>query len=424
MRQVHEMHLRWLLTGAIALHVLDDSFIQPQPGTSAGDHLAGGIVPVAALAAAAAVLPRVRAGLRGALTLLIGFSGVMVGSEAAYFTATGHASGDDWTGLLALLAGVAMLVLGTRDLWRSRRRGGSPARRHGRRLAVLAGSLLVVYLVLFQFALGYGTTHIASPEVPEVDLGRPFQDVTVPSADGVELSGWYVPSRNRAAVVIVAMGRTSPGPHARMLAGRGYGVLVIDPRGWGRSHGDPNAFGWAGSKDVRGAVDWLAARPEVDPSRVGGLGLSVGGEMMIQAAAETDALAAVVSEGAGERSLREFMSAASGPDWLALPQYAALTSSVALFGNDTPPPGLEDLAGRVEQPMLLVYGERGQHFERVLNPEYAAAAGDSATLWEVPGSGHMGGLDAQPGRYEDRVVAFLDEALRVAAPRVAETAPG
>ena len=122
-----------------------------------------------------------------------------------------------------------MLVIGARDLWRSRRRGGSALRRNGRRLAVLGGSVLVAWLVLFQFAFGYGTTHIASPEVPEVDLGRPFQDVTVPSADGVELSGWYVPSRNRAAVVIIAMGRTSPGPHARMLARNGYGVLVDRP---------------------------------------------------------------------------------------------------------------------------------------------------------------------------------------------------
>ena len=126
---------------------------------------------------------------------------------------------------------------------------------------------------------------------------------------------------------------------------------------------------------------------------------------------DRDALAAVVSEGAGERSVREFLSGVSGPDWLALPQYAALTSAVALFGNDTPPPGLESLAGEVEQPLLLIYGEHGQHLERTLNPKYAAAAGDGATLWEVPGSGHMGGLDAQPAEYERRVVGFLDGAL-------------
>jgi hypothetical protein len=36
--------------GLIALHVVDDSFVQPQPGTSAADHLVSGLVPLAALA--------------------------------------------------------------------------------------------------------------------------------------------------------------------------------------------------------------------------------------------------------------------------------------------------------------------------------------------------------------------------------------
>ena len=40
------------------------------------------------------------------------------------------------------------------------------------------------------------------------------------------------------------------------------------------------------------------------PDRIGGIGLSVGGEMLIEAAAETDELAAVVSDGAGARSLQ------------------------------------------------------------------------------------------------------------------------
>ena len=48
----------------IAVHVLDDSFIQPEPGTSAGDHLVSGLVPLAALAIAAVAYPRARPGVR------------------------------------------------------------------------------------------------------------------------------------------------------------------------------------------------------------------------------------------------------------------------------------------------------------------------------------------------------------------------
>ena len=46
-----------------------------------------------------------------------------------------------------------------------------------------------------------------------------------------------------------------------------------------------------------------------------------------------------------------------------------------------------------------------------LNRGYHAAAGDNSTLWEIPESTHVGGLEARPEEYERRVVGFFDEAL-------------
>ena len=89
-----------------------------------------------------------------------------------------------------------------------------------------------------------------------------------------------------------------------MLARHGYGVLLFDRRGEGESEGEPNSWGWGGEADIKAAIAYLQHRPDVDPDRIGGIGLSVGGEMMIEAAAETDELAAVVSDGAGARSHR------------------------------------------------------------------------------------------------------------------------
>ncbi len=160
------------------------------------------------------------------------------------------------------------------------------------------------------------------------------------------------------------------------------------------------------------AADWLAARPEVEAARIGGLGLSVGGEVMMTAAARSPAIAAVVSEGAGERSIREAATDAGPARWPSLPTQAVLTGAVALFSGGGPPPGLADLAGRIApRPLPLVYGERGQEGERRLNPLYADAAGDTATLWEVPGAAHIGGLEARPAEYERRVVGFFDAHL-------------
>ena len=81
---------QWRLTvaflGVIGLHVADDNFLQPEPGMSAADHLAGGLVLLALVAAAAWIYPRVRAGARAALALLFGFVGVLAGTEAVYYT--------------------------------------------------------------------------------------------------------------------------------------------------------------------------------------------------------------------------------------------------------------------------------------------------------------------------------------------------
>ena len=105
--------------------------------------------------------------------------------------------------------------------------------------------------------------------------------------------------------MIAFPGRNGPQKHARMLVRHGYGVLLFDRRGEGESEGDPNAFGWDGERDLRAAVAFLRTRPDVDPERIGGIGLSVGGEMIIQAAAESDGFKAIVSEGrAGSRRSR------------------------------------------------------------------------------------------------------------------------
>ena len=61
--------------------------------------------------------------------------------------------------------------------------------------------------------------------------------------------------------------------------------------------------------------------------------------------------------------------------------------------------------------MFFVYGEEGQPQEIELNPIFYASAQRPKEIWEVPGAGHIQGLDAQPEEYERRVVGFLDREL-------------
>ncbi|HET6623746.1 MAG TPA: alpha/beta fold hydrolase [Gaiellaceae bacterium] len=368
-----------------------------------------GLVPIAILFLAAWAYPRLRPGLRASLALVLGLFGVVAGIEGAYYTAKGGPSDDDFTGWLSLGAGVLLVGIGATILWRSRRRDGGRARRYARRVLVGVGALAALFFVLVPVYLSYTFTHVARGFVPAPDLGAAHENVSFTTEDGLRLEGWYVPSRNRAAVVAFP-GRRGPQRQTRMLVRHGYGVLLFDRRGEGESDGDPNIFGWEGERDVHAAVEFLRNRPDVDPERIGGIGLSVGGEMIIEAAAESDGLRAVVSEGAGIRSLREAVLL-EGTSRVEAVQFAFFTLGTALFANDLPPPSLEDLVGRISpRPLFLVYARHGQGGEE-LNPVFYDAAREPKEIWEISTGSHTGGIEAEPEEYERRVVGFFDRAL-------------
>jgi hypothetical protein len=410
-----------LATTLVALHVADDSFFQPQPGTSAADHLAGGLVPIGLLALAAATYPRLRAGYQAVLALTVGIFGVVVGAtEALYYSLKVGPSGDDYTGLLAIPAGLLLLGLGAVVLWRTRRLDDRRAWRYTRRFLLLVAGLVVVSQVIFAIGLGYGTTHLLRPNVPAAQLGAAYENVSFRTSDGLRLQGWYVPSKNGAAVIAFP-GRSGPQKHARMLARHGYGVLLFDRRGEGASDGDGNLFGWGGDRDILAAVEYLKTRPDVDPGRIGGIGFSVGGELMLQAAAETDDLAAVVSEGAGTRWLAEeideFDTIPGWTKWLSLPVYAVKTGAVTVFSNTLPPPKLTDLVPRIApRPVFLIWAPNGGNAE-TMNPVYYRLAGRPKQIWEIPDARHIQGITAHPKEYERRVVGFFDKALLEGDPR-------
>ncbi len=397
---------------AIALYLLDDAFVHPEPGTSAGDHLIGGLVPVAVLATLAAVLPRARAGAGAALALALGLATVAVGvAVPVRHIGLQGPSGDDLTGVLALAAGLILVVLAVGMLWRSRRLDTPQWRRYARRAAIGVAGVLVAFELVLPVPFAFIATHRARADVEAPDLGRTGRQVTLRTSDGLRLRGTYVPSRNGAAIIVFP-GREQTASRARMLVRNGYGVLVLDRRGEGASDGDFNSLGYGGVPDVLAAARYLRERPDVRGDRVGGLGLSVGGELMLEAAAQSTDLRAVVSEGAGLRSYREQRDTPGNGHWTTFPFWVAASAATAVFGNAAIPPGLTSLTPRISpRPLFLIWATNGNAEE--VNARYLEAAGQPKQGWEIPESAHVGGLAARPAEYERRVVAFFDEALGV-----------
>src|SRR5688572_7675786 len=86
-----EVGLAQAALSLVALHLVDDAFLQPEPGMSVGDHYLS-LLPVALVAGIAVLYPRLRPGARACWALVLGVLGIASGVEAAYYTVNGGPS--------------------------------------------------------------------------------------------------------------------------------------------------------------------------------------------------------------------------------------------------------------------------------------------------------------------------------------------
>ncbi|EWT03493.1 hypothetical protein N865_17375 [Intrasporangium oryzae NRRL B-24470] len=360
------------------------------------------------------VLARVPVAIVVALTLVVGATCLAVGVGLAPHLAKEGLTSTSAVAVLAALAGLVLLVLGFRSMWRT----GHPVAR------LVAAPLVIVLVATAALTLGQAVAATVVPRAALGDrtpasLGLRYEDVTARTADGVRLAGWYVPSANGAAVVLcpgAGSTRSSVLDRAAVLAKWGYGVLMVDARGHDGSEGRAMDFGWYGDQDIRAAVDLLTRRSDVKGARVAVVGLSMGGEEAIGAFASDARIKAVVAEGATNRVAgdKAWLSDELGLRGLLQEQLDRLTyGATDLLTPASPPPTLRaSAATAAPRPLLLVAA--ADSFEEVGAARFIAAGSPgSVTVWLAPG-GHTGALAAAPVEWQRRVVRFLDAALGVA----------
>ena len=388
------------------MHAFDDAFILPPAGVPFTKHaLAAGL----ALAASALAIWRFRSlrpGLQSAVAFSFGFLAVINGGRHAHhilvedqFTAV------DRTGLLALVAGVVLIGLAAWIPFSHRGEG-----RWLTRLVVAPAALVAVWLVGPLVGMAIVDIHSLSKPIGDPPNAA-YETVHFTTEDGKRLEGWYRPSRNGASVLMVSGGggnRRSTLRHARMLERSGYGVLVYDPRGSGRSEGTINSYGWGWDKDADAAIDWLERRPDVEDGRIGALGLSTGADMAIDAAGRRSDLRAVVADGSaaiGYQDYKEYTDepVARGMSWLMFKTIEVIQ------GRSGPKTSLADRIAHTRTPHLLISANEA---EKQWGELYDRAGGDRSELWYLPKAGHTAALKQYPNEYEQRVTSFFARHLR------------
>jgi dipeptidyl aminopeptidase/acylaminoacyl peptidase len=298
-------------------------------------------------------------------------------------------------------------------------------------VAALLGCFLIGLFVFFTW-VGYGhyrAVLLDFEPMPATALAKNpakvgiagLEEVSFRSSDD-RLAGWYVPSRNRAAVVLTHgtnADRSSMVDELRILSEAGFGVLAFDWPGEGASEGSVR-WGAENRRALTAAIDWLTKRADVDANRIGGLGFSMGGFNTAQVAARESRLRAVVLLAAPSDYVA--VTRWQNRQWGFVSEFAA-SLAVRYTGmagaGSRPIDVVHEIAPR---PLLVIGGDADGIVPPFMTRALYAAAREPKSLWIVPGA-HHGDYDQVAGpAFRSRLVQFFsanllsDSALGAAPP--------
>lgn len=251
------------------------------------------------------------------------------------------------------------------------------------------------------------------------ELGVPFESLTLQTEDGPRLNAWWMPQPESETVIIGCHGHIGAKPDLLGIGTgawrAGHNVLLFDFRGRGESDPWPNTLISQEVRDLLTAVNYVTTRMPGAP--IGVVGFSMGASVALLAAAQEQAIRAVVADSPFASATEVVTHGIHSTLRIALPAGPLLALADLIgerrFGyrlhNVRPIEAAPQLAPR---PLLLIHGTADslipvEHGKRVFE-----AAGEPKELWLYPGVDHCGAYFADRPGYVARVTTFFDQYLR------------
>lgn len=293
---------------------------------------------------------------------------------------------------------------------------------------LIAIALLLVVLsgVILTISYSAANSLVHSPREKPLDwpekYGYTYENVSFPAADdpNLVLKGWYIAPKpeKKGATIIYVHGfqaeRSWLLSQARFMIDQGYGALLFDLRNSGASGGDTTYFGAKEWQDVAGAVKFLGTRPEVDGNRLGILGRSMGGGVVIRAAAELQVFKFVIAES----TFTDIQSLVTDvvPLSTGLPSFP-FAPLISFFASQQT--GIDvNSVNSVEQlkrlgstPVMIIHGTKDDWIPYSHGQKLFAEALGPKVFYAVEGAPHYPLLDHDPVGLPKALLAFVDQYL-------------
>jgi uncharacterized protein len=289
----------------------------------------------------------------------------------------------------------------------------------------------VLFLVLLEIPL---VTFVIGPYAYVVANSRPdhyeiccetpldygadtYESLKIRTPEGFTLSGWFIPPVENPGAVIVLLhggGRDRRGCswYAKQLITAGYGIMMYDQRGLGESSGEIAPMGYVQAGDLLAVLDFLQDRPEVDPERIGAVGISTGAHISINAAyRDQRRIKAMWLDGIQAQRVEDFPAAETTGEEFALLINKMILAMSELYYHQPVPAAFSDILPELRNAAIMMVAGGDERFERLVNEQYRDTAGANIEVWIIEGALHVGGPFVIPEEYADRMLYFFETNL-------------
>jgi fermentation-respiration switch protein FrsA (DUF1100 family) len=283
------------------------------------------------------------------------------------------------------------------------------------RCVVVGLAVSAMLVVLGGLAVGEVLSRPAARVVGAPPPDLQVQAISFPTAAGDVVSGWISRgTEGRGAILLlhgVRSDRRSMLGRARVLARRGYSLVLIDLPAHGESTGERITFGLREGDGVRAALELM--RRELPDERTGVIGVSLGAAAMVlsRASPPPDAVVLESMYPTIEEAVTDRLTMRLGPLGNAVAPLLLLQLPLRLGVSAD---RLRPIAAlpALGAPVLIAAGTRDEHTTIAETERIFGAAADPKELWMVEGAAH-GDLHAYDATaYEARVLPFLARYLR------------
>lgn len=283
-------------------------------------------------------------------------------------------------------------------------------------LLAAVGALLICGYIVVRTVLHVGSSlhphrnHVTPPALTG-SLAQ-MRDVSFVTPDHLTIRGWYIPSKNRAAVILAHgmwANRTQMLFEARSLADQGFGVLLFDWRAQGESDGTVSTWGDKERDDLRAAIAFVKSQSDISPEHIGALGCSLGGFVIADIAPEEKTLRAIALS-AMATSLDDVIH----DDYRKWGPLSQITARWTFRHGGADPDMVRpiDAVGRISpRPVLFLNGKHDIDSPLWQQEALYNAAKEPKSHWDLDGVeyGDFGNVD--PKDYRAVIVSFFEKNL-------------